>query len=443
MSREQARAIWRAAVDAVRPEVLLREAAKGTPELAEARRIVVVGAGKAAGAMAAALEDSLTRVLGDDALDRVVGWVNIPEGTARPTRKIHQHPARPMASNHPTAAGVDGSREILRLVREASADDVVLGLWSGGGSALLPLPCEGITLADKQAVTRLLHASGATINQMNAVRKHLSAIKGGWLADAFRGRAFVNWIISDVVGDPLDVIASGPTSPDPSTFVDAWETLERFGLLGQSPDSVRVRLDRGVHGEIPETPKAISPAVRNVVIGNNRTALSAAAREARRRGYAVVDLGSWIEGETSETAKVFAGIAMSVRRDGCPAPAPACVVSGGETTVTLGKAPGRGGRNQEFVLAVADRLGIEGLAGITVLSGGTDGEDGPTDAAGAIADAPLLAGAIRLGLSPADALARHDAYPFFEALDALLISGPTGTNVMDVRVILIDPTESE
>lgn len=433
MSRERARSIWNAAVDAVRPETLLREALADLAFVNEAPRIVVLGAGKAGAAMSVALENAL-----GDQIDKISGWVNIPEGTEQPTKKIHLHPARPLASNHPTAAGVIGSREILRLASEAGPDDVAICLWSGGGSALLPAPVEGISLADKQAVTKLLHACGATINEMNAVRKHLSAIKGGRLAEAFAGKQLVSLIISDVVGDPLDVIASGPTTPDPTTFADVWEIVERFKLTAKIPDAVGRHLQNGLIGVAAETPKELSPRVSNRVIGNNAVALNAAAAEARRHGYGVVNLGSFIEGETSVAATVFAGIVASIRRDGAPRPAPVCVLLGGETTVTLPEYHGLGGRNQEFVLAMLDRLGSDALNGVTILSGGTDGEDGPTDAAGAIAVAETLSRARALNLSPAEFLRRHDAYRFFEATKDLVISGPTGTNVMDVRVILVD-----
>jgi len=432
MSRQHARTIWNAAVDAVRPELLLPKVVRTLHELDSAERIIVLGAGKAGAAMSVALEEAL-----GDRLDRVVGWVNIPEGTARPTRRIHLHPARPAGSNHPTDDGVDGSREILRLAQTAGPNDVGLCLWSGGGSALLPLPAEGITLADKQWVTHMLHTCGATINEMNAVRKHLSAIKGGRLGEAFTGRELISLIISDVVGDPLDVIASGPTAPDPSTFADASAILKSFHLRKKVPDSVRRHFERGMAGEFAETPKSLAPHVSNHVIGNNALALKAAERAARDLGYGVINLGSFIEGETSAVALAFAGMVASIRRDGVPAAPPVCILSGGETTVALPEHHGRGGRNQEFVLAMLDKLGPAGMKGVTILSGGTDGEDGPTDAAGAIADAQSNDRASALGLQPRGYLTKHDAYSFFEAIDDLIISGPTGTNVMDVRIVLV------
>ncbi|MBX9622363.1 MAG: DUF4147 domain-containing protein, partial [Gemmataceae bacterium] len=397
-------------------------------------RVLVVGAGKAGAGMAAGLEAALA-----DRLDRVDGLVNVPDGTQAPLKRVRLHPARPPGVNEPTAAGVAGTDAMLRLLAGAGPDDVAVCLLSGGGSALLPAPAAGLTLADKLAVTKLLHRSGATIGEMNAVRKHLSRVKGGRLAEAFRGRLLVSLIVSDVVGDPLDVIASGPTAPDPTTFADALAVLDRYGLREQTPAVILNHLDRGAAGQLPETPKALPPHVVNRVIGSNRLALAAAADEAAARGYRVLDLGAFVEGETRPVATAVAGVVRSVRRDGVPVAPPACLLIGGETTVTLGDGHGKGGRNQEFVLAVLAKLGEEpdGLDGVTILSGGTDGEDGPTDAAGAVADADTITWAKALGLDPADHLRRHNAYPLFDAAGDLLRTGLTGTNVMDVRVILV------
>jgi hydroxypyruvate reductase/glycerate 2-kinase len=433
MLREHAQMIWRSAVDAVRPGPLLRAAvAEFADMLKDAPRIVVLGSGKAGTAMSVALEDALA-----GQLDKVVGWINVPAGTERPTKRIHLYPARPLGSNHPTEEGVRGSREILRLAREAGPDDVGLCLLSGGGSALLPAPAEGLTLADKQVVTQLLHACGATINEMNAVRKHLSAIKGGRLAEAFAGKALVSLILSDVIGDPLDVIASGPTAADPVTFAEVAAILERHELLDRVPPAVRTHIERGRRGEIPETPKRIWSHVRNVILGNNTKALAVAEATAKSLGYHVLNLGSFIEGETRQVAVALAGIVRSIRVNDIPLSPPACILSGGETTVTLTPNHGRGGRNQEFVLAMLAKLGLEAMRDVMILSGGTDGEDGPTDAAGALADDGTLARAARLGLGAEPHLARNDAYPFFHAAGDLLITGPTDTNVMDVRVILV------
>jgi hydroxypyruvate reductase/glycerate 2-kinase len=351
-----------------------------------------------------------------------------------PTTRI-----RPAGTNHPTEAGVSGSDAILKLLDTAAPEDVALCLLSGGGSALLPAPVEGITLTDKQQITRLLHACGATIDEMNCVRKHLSRLKGGRLARAFLrcGRCLTSLIISDVIGDPLDVIASGPTAADPTTFADALAILDHHQLRGQTPAAVLDYLERGKRGEFPETLKSLPPGVCNRVLGNNALALAAAEQRARQLGYAVCNLGSFVEGETSQVAVVLAGLIRSVRVNGWPAPSPLCILSGGETTVTLPADHGRGGRNQELVLALAAKLGSAGLKGVVVLSGGTDGEDGPTDAAGALADRETCRRAAALGLNPALFLARHDAYSFFDATGDLLRTGLTGTNVMDVRVFLI------
>ncbi|HTK78106.1 MAG TPA: glycerate-2-kinase family protein, partial [Gemmataceae bacterium] len=288
--RADARAIWDAAVAAVRPDALVREAVTAphswlAQSLAQADRILVVGGGKAGAAMAAGLEEALA-----DRLDRVTGVVNVPAEAVRPLRAIELHAARPAGSNEPTAAGVAGTARMLDLVARAEPGDVVVCLLSGGGSALLPAPTDGVKLADKQAVTRLLHASGATITEMNAVRKHLSRFKGGGLARASRGRLF-SLIISDVVGDPLDVIASGPTVRDPTTFADALAVLHRYGLLDRVPAAVRSHLESGAAGELPETLKAVPNHVHNLILGNNARALAAARAKAEVLGYRVLNLG--------------------------------------------------------------------------------------------------------------------------------------------------------
>jgi hydroxypyruvate reductase/glycerate 2-kinase len=426
--------IWHAAVDAVRPADLFAAHFKHDGKLNEAvtaaRRVLVVGAGKAGAAMSAALETALA-----DQLDQVSGIVNVPADAVRPLKCIHLHAARPAGSNHPTAAGVVGAQEMLALLRSAGPDDVAICLLSGGGSALLPLPFE-VSLEDKQAVTKLLHASGATIQEMNAVRKHLSRVKGGRLAAEFRGRALYSLIISDVVGDPLDVIASGPTAPDPSTFADALAVLDRYGLRDRVPE-VAAHLERGAAGQVPETPKTLPPSVHNVILGNNALALRAAATRAQGLGYRVLNLGSFVEGETRPVATAVAGVVRSIRADGMPLSPPACLLVGGETTVTLGPDSGKGGRNQEFVLAMLHKLGEEGMRGVAVLSGGTDGEDGPTDAAGAVADESTWVRIHQHGQDVAADLDRHEAYPLFDAVGGLIRTGLTHTNVMDVRVIVI------
>jgi hydroxypyruvate reductase/glycerate 2-kinase len=435
--RDHARAIWDAAVAAADPRELVRAAFTDPAldlraETERANRVLVVGGGKAGAAMSAAVEEALA-----DRLDRVAGVVNVPAESVRPLRAVRLHAARPAATNQPTPEGEEGTRQILDLVSSAGPDDVALCLLSGGGSALMPAPVPGVTLEDKQTVTRLLHECGATINEMNAVRKHLSRSKGGRLAQAFRGRALFSLIISDVVGDPLDVIASGPTAADPTTFADALAILERYHLRERVPPRAWDYLTRGADGREPETPKTLPPHVHNLVIGNNARSLAAAKARAEQLGYRVINLGSFIEGETRLAATTLAGIVRSIRSDGVPVAPPACLLSGGETTVTLAKDYGLGGRNQEFVLAALLKLGLAGMEKTVILSGGTDGEDGPTDAAGAVADRETWEKSRSGNLDPGLFLARNDAYHFFAATSDLLRTGLTGTNVMDVRVILV------
>jgi hydroxypyruvate reductase/glycerate 2-kinase len=435
--RAHARLIWQAAVAAADPFALVRDFLMNPPAalaetLAGADRIVVVGGGKAGAAMAAGVEAALA-----DRLDRLTGVLNVPAEAVLPLSAIRLRAARPAGSNHPTAEGVAGVRAMLDLVAKAGAHDVGLSLLSGGGSALLPAPVAGITLEDKQRVTSLLHACGATITEVNCVRKHLSDIKGGRLAQAFGTRPLFSLIISDVIGEPLDVIASGPTAADPTTFADALAILDRYALRPRVLPAVIGHLESGRDGAIAETPKTLPASVHNVVLGNNSRALAAAQRQAEALGHPVLNLGSFIEGETRQAAVVLSGVVRSIRTDGQPLRPPVCVLSGGETTVTLTPEHGRGGRNQEFVLAAALHLGAAGLRNVVVLSGGTDGEDGPTDAAGAFADETTFAHAAQARLDPAAYLERHDAYSFFAATGDLLKTGLTQTNVMDVRVMLV------
>jgi len=427
-----ARAIWSAALDAVRPDQLLRNVMQpGTPlanAIANAPRLIVVGAGKAGASMSAGLETAL-----GEHLAKVIGVVNVPDESVRPLRRIRLHAARPAGSNHPTEAGVVGANEMLSLAASATLNDIAICLISGGGSALLPAPADGITLAEKQHVTKLLHACGARIDEMNCVRKHLSRIKGGRLAQAFRGRAIFSLILSDVVGDPLDVIASGPTAADPTTFDDAMNVIERYGLSNQIPVAVRTLLETGG----TETLKSQPANVHNLIVGNNQLALRRAHDQAVQLGYTVLNLGSFIEGETKQVATVIAGVVRSIQTDGQPASPPVCILIGGETTVSLSADSGKGGRNQEFVLAMLQKLGEIGMRNVAVVSGGTDGEDGPTDTAGAFADEHSFTPITERRLSIDTALDRHDAYPFFEMIGGLLKTGLTQTNVMDVRVVLV------
>jgi hydroxypyruvate reductase len=312
-----------------------------------------------------------------------------------------------------------------------------LPLLSGGASALTPAPVAGLTLADLQITTDQLLRAGATIGELNAVRKHLDRLKGGQLARLVAPAPVAALILSDVVGDPLDVIASGPTAPDPTTYAMAWQILEQRGVQTQLPAAVRAHLQRGREGMLPETPKPGDPLfarVTNTLVGSNRLAALAAVTAAEQLGYRALLLTTFVEGEAREVARVAAALAKGVRQHGDPLPAPACLVWGGETTVTV-RGHGRGGRNQELALAAA--LALEGLPGVALMALATDGTDGPTDAAGALVDGTTIGAARSLGLDPVAALANNDAYPLLEAVGALLLTGPTGTNVNDLLVVLV------
>jgi len=420
--RRQALAIFKAALRAANPaegvaERLVRE------DFGSYRQIYVVGAGKAGAAMARAAE----RVLGR----RITrGLLNVKYGHIAPLRRIELNECgHPM----PDQRGVEGARRIAEIAAGAGQDDLVLCLISGGASALLPLPADPITLDEKQEVTKLLLASGASIHEINAVRKHISQIKGGQLARLAYPARVLSLLLSDVIGDDLDVIGSGPTAPDASTFALARAILENYGIFDRVPAAVRARIERGERGQIPETPKQGDPVfarVRNLVTGSNRLAVDAAAARARELGFRTLVLSTFIEGETREIARMHAAIAKEIVHAGRPLKPPACVITGGETTVTL-RGDGLGGRNQEFVLSAA--MDISGLPNVVVFSAGTDGSDGPTDAAGAIADGRTLA---RDPRAP-EFLARNDSYRYFEGLGDLIVTGPTNTNVMDVRLILV------
>jgi hydroxypyruvate reductase len=323
------------------------------------------------------------------------------------------------------------------LLHDLKPEDLVVCLISGGGSALLASPVDGVSLEDLQAVTDALLRAGANINQLNTVRKHLERLKGGGLARLAAPAQVASLVLSDVIGDPLDVIASGPTSPDSTTFADAWRVVEQLGVGGDLPDSVGRHLERGRGGQAPETPKDDDPIfahVVSVIVGSNSAAAAAAVAAARERGWSCLDLGSMIAGEAREVGRVLGGIARGVVEDNRPDRPPMCIVAGGETVVTV-RGAGRGGRNQEVALGAA--LAIQGLPDTLVCSLGTDGTDGPTDAAGAVADGGTLRRAEQLGLDPHKALADNDTYAFFDALGDLLITGPTRTNVNDLMCVFV------
>ncbi len=418
--RRDAGAILKAALRAADPTKAVEAALLGRRDLDGYEHIFVVGAGKATGTMARAAE----RILGKRI---AAGSINVKDGDMAKLRRIELHP-----SSHPVPdeRGVAGAKRMAEICAGAGGRDLVICLLSGGASALAPFPAAPVTLAEKQETTRQLLHCGANIHEMNAVRKHLSAIKGGRLAKLAAPARVLSLILSDVVGDNLDVIGSGPTAPDSSTYETAMAVLDKYGLRQKVPAAVR----RALEAAEDETPKPGDPVfdrVENVIIGSNQNSLEAAAREAKARGYRTLILSSTIEGETRDIARMHAAIARQIRKHSEPVRSPACVISGGETTVTIG-GNGKGGRNQEFALAAA--IDIAGLEDVMILSAGTDGSDGPTDAAGAIADGATVSRSCR---DPAGALRNNDAYPFFEELKDLLITGPTGTNVMDVHLILV------
>jgi glycerate 2-kinase len=382
---------------------------------------VVVGAGKAAAAMAKAVEDHWPGPL--------TGLVVTRYGHGVPCSRIEV-----VEAGHPVpdAAGQDAARRILALTGDLGPDDLLLCLISGGGSSLLALPADGLTIDDKQAVAKALLKSGAAIGEMNAVRKHLSAIKGGRLVAATQARV-VSLVISDVPGDDLSVIASGPTVADPTSFSDALAILKKYDIGG--PTRVIEHLRRGAE----ETPKPGDPRlarVENIMIATPQLSLERAAEVARAAGITPVILGNAIEGEAREVARVHAGIAFQVARHDQPAPAPCVLLSGGETTVTV-RGTGRGGRNAEFLLGLTVEL--DGHPGIHALAADTDGIDGTEDNAGALTGPDTLARAEALGIRGKDRLADNDGYGFFQALGDLVVTGPTLTNVNDFRAILVEP----
>jgi glycerate-2-kinase len=396
-------------------------------DLGKFRNVYVVGGGKASGSMAVALEKILDNYI-------TGGLVNVPKGDMNRTKIIRLHEA---SHPIPDESGVAGTRRMLRIAEEADEDDLVICLISGGGSSLMPLPRGKISIMDKRKLTDGLLRSGATINEINTVRKHVSGFKGGWLAKKAYPATILNLILSDVVGDPLDFIASGPTVPDSTTFNDAVRVLEKYHLWNTASPSVRKVLTDGQKGLIPDTPKAEDDAFKKthtVIVGNNRSASLAACERLRIAGLNALLLTAALEGEAREAGIILAAVAREVSTSENPARRPAGIVAGGETTVTVtGK--GLGGRNQEISLAASSKL--SGLKGVVVASLATDGVDGPTDAAGAIADGETLTRAAELGLTPEQFLSENDSYHFFEELGDLMFTGPTGTNVNDVSVIIV------
>jgi glycerate 2-kinase len=389
--------------------------------------IYVIGGGKASGSMAEALEELLGKRIRR-------GLVNVPKGGRYKTSLIELH-----TSSHPIPdeSGVEGTQRMLKIAEQAEENDLIICLISGGGSSLMPLPRGQISIADEREITNALLKSGATINAINTVRKHISDFKGGWLAKKAYPATILNLILSDVVGDPLDSIASGPTVPDSTIFSDAINILKKNCLWDNAPASIVKVLSEGEKGLIPETPKAgdeIFKKVFNVVVGNNRFASLAAFEHLKSQGLNTLLLTATLEGEARHVGTILASIAREVVISGNPTPKPAGIVAGGETTVTVtGK--GFGGRNQEIALAAAQKL--NNMDGVVVASVSTDGIDGPTDAAGAITDGTTLARAAKTGLNPEKHLAENDSYHFFSKLGDLIFTGPTGTNVNDISVIVV------
>lgn len=390
-------------------------------------KIFVVGAGKAGAAMAKAVETLLGRRISG-------GFINVKDGHTLPLRRIELNEA-----SHPVPdeRGVRGAERIAEIASRAGEKDLVLCLISGGASALMPAPAAGLTLEEKRQTTKLLLNSGASIHEINSVRKHLSLLKGGQLARLASPATVLSLLLSDVIGDDLDVIGSGPAAPDSSTFADARDVLEKYGIYSHVPPAVKQRIEDGISGVVEDTPKSGDPIferTRNVVVGSNRLAVDAAVKRARELNLKPLVLSTFIEGETREIARMHAAVAKEILTSGRPLKPSCCLISGGETTVTI-RGEGLGGRNQEFVLAAA--MDIAGLRNVVVLSGGTDGTDGPTDAAGAIADGNTIARGDKAGMSASNALSFNDSYHFFEPLGDLIKTGPTNTNVMDIRLVLV------
>ncbi|MGH6793409.1 MAG: glycerate kinase type-2 family protein [Methyloceanibacter sp.] len=409
------KAMFQAAVEAALPALCVPAHLPPRPK----GRTVIIGAGKASGAMAKALEDAW-----DGPLE---GLVVTRYGYRVPTTRLEVVEA---AHPVPDEAGREAARRILKLVQGLTEDDLVLCLISGGGSALLALPAEGVSLEDKQAVNKALLKSGATISEMNVVRKHLSAIKGGRLAAAASPARVVALMISDVPGDDPSIIASGPTVPDPSTNKDALGIIAKYGI--DVPASVLDLLQKA--GETPKPGDKRFANVRNIMVATPQASLEAAAQVARKAGVKPVILGDSIEGESRDVALVHAGIARQCALRAQPEAPPCVLISGGETTITL-KGKGKGGRNTEFLLALA--IALNGMPGIYALAGDTDGIDGSEDNAGALIYPDTLARADKAGLNAKAMLADNDPYSFFAGLGDLLETGPTLTNVNDFRAILI------
>jgi glycerate 2-kinase len=435
--RRDARAIFAAGLAAADPALLIQRclqvdgqvlrAGERLYDLTKYGDLYLVGAGKATAKMALAVEALLgERIAG--------GVVIVKSGHAVSLKKLEV-----VEAGHPIPdqAGINATETIIQLLRRTQESDLILCLVSGGASALLSCPVVGLGLQDKQQTTQALLNCGARIQEVNAIRKHISRVKGGRLAELAHPSTVVSLILSDVIDDSLDAIGSGPTVPDSSTFADCLSIVDRYRVGEMIPVAVKRFLKKGAAGEIVDTPKAGDPIfqkVQNLLIGNNESALVAAKEKAETLGYNTLILSSSVEGEARNVAIDHVVRARDILSSSSPIPPPACIISGGETTVTI-RGPGLGGRNQEFALAAA--IEVDGLEGVVVLSGGTDGTDGPTDAAGGIVDGTTIQRAREKGLDARSYLDRNNSYPLLKTAGDLLITGPTLTNVMDLRLILI------
>ncbi|MEM2902024.1 MAG: glycerate kinase [Candidatus Bathyarchaeia archaeon] len=401
----------------------------GVWELDSFKRVFILGAGKASGHLAEGVE----QLLGDKITE---GYVNVPRGT-KPLFKTRIIKLNEAGHPIPDEEGLRGAEKMIEVAVGAEKRDLIICLISGGGSSLLPLPAEGLTLEEKRLITDKMILSGATIHEINTVRKHLSRIKGGWLAKKASPATVISLIISDVVGDRVDVIASGPTSPDESTYMEAVKILRRYGLWNDLTNTVKEFLTKGVEGILPETPKPEDPcfkSVYNYIVGSNLEICLELKRFYKKRGCNSIVLTSRMEGEAREVGKLLSSIALEATSSGNPLKPPLALICGGETTVTV-RGGGKGGRNQELALAASTR--ISNQVPILMASFGTDGVDGPTEAAGAVIDHTTIKRAEERGLRAEDYLLNNDSYTFFENLGDLIICGPTGTNVNDISLILI------
>ena len=434
--RQSAKKIWEAALNAANPATRIRNFVRVTGGLVSVAgkempirgRLIVIGAGKAAARMAQVIEELLGKHI-------TAGLVVTKYGHGLPLQRVQL-----VEAGHPIpdAAGVRGVQQTRELLKELSADDIVLCLISGGGSALWPAPAEGVTLEEKQEVTSLLLRAGADIREINAVRKHLSSLKGGQLAKWAAPARVISFIMSDVIGDPLDFIASGPTAPDTTSFSDALGVVQKYGL--RLPMAVIDRFQQGARGGIADTPKPGDPVFKNVdnhIIANNQLLIEAARAKARELKLNTLILGTEIEGEAKDAGRFFAALAREIDRSGNPLKPPACILAAGETTVTV-HGNGLGGRNQEMALAWAISMASRPPNRPSCFASvATDGTDGPTAAAGGLVDPATCSRAVERGLMPSKYLQRNDSFNFLNATGDLIVTGPTQTNLMDLQILLV------